>query len=132
MKHLAHSERIFTEKQLSLKCLLVMDNATSQPQDLDDDLPDGYDFIKVKFLQPNMTPLLQPMDQQVISNLKKLHMRALFRKCFEVTNNTQKKHMEFWKDHFTILNCHNLMDDAWTQVTYRTLNSAWKNFGQTL
>ena len=34
--------------------------------------------------------------------------------------------MEFWKDHFTILNCLILIDNAWTQVTYRTLNSAWK------
>ena len=39
------------EKQLPLKCLLVMDNATAHPQDLD--LPDGLDFIKVKYLPSN-------------------------------------------------------------------------------
>ena len=52
------------EKQLPLSCLQVMDNGTSHyllvmdtiahPQDLDDDLPDGFDFIKVKLL-----PLIQ-------------------------------------------------------------------------
>ena len=34
--------------------------------------------------------------------------------------------MEFWKDHFTILNCLSLLDNTWTQVAYRTLNSVWK------
>ena len=34
------------EEQLPLKCFLVMDNATAHPLDLDDDLPDGFDFIK--------------------------------------------------------------------------------------
>ena len=36
-----------------------MDNATAQPQDLDDDLPDGFDFVTVKFIPPNTTTLLQ-------------------------------------------------------------------------
>ena len=52
------------EKHLQLKCLLVMNNVTNnvtaQPQDLDDDLPDGFDVIRVKFQRPNTTPLLQP------------------------------------------------------------------------
>ena len=102
-------------------------DVTAHPQDLKDDLPDGFYFIKMKLLLHNMTPLLQPMDQQVISNLKKLFMRTLFQKCFEVTNDTQLKRREFWKDNFTILNCLTLIDNAWTQVTYRTLNSARKN-----
>ena len=55
------------EKQLPLKCHVVMANTTAHPQDLDDDLPDGFDFIKVKFLPSNTTHLLQPMDQQFIS-----------------------------------------------------------------
>ena len=55
------------EKQLPLKCLHVMDNVTAHPRDLDEDIPDGFDFIKVKLLPPNTTSLLLPMDQQVIS-----------------------------------------------------------------
>ena len=34
--------------------------------------------------------------------------------------------MEFWKSSFTILNCLTLIDNAWTHVKYRTLNSEWK------
>ena len=123
------------EEQLPLRCLLVMDNSTAHPQDLDDDLTDRFDFIKAKSLTHNTTPLLQPMDKQVISNFKRLYTRAILRRCFEVTNDTQLKLMELWKDHFTILNCLILIDNAWTQVTYI---KAWgripheKNLGQTL
>ena len=76
-------------QQLPLRFLLVMDNDTAHPQDLDDDLSDGFDFIKVKSLPANTTRLLQPMDKQVMSNITELYTRALFRKCFEVTNDTQ-------------------------------------------
>ena len=43
-----------------------------------------------------------------------------------MTNDTQLRHGEFWEDHYIILNCLTLIDNALTQVTYRTLNSAWK------
>ena len=106
------------EKQLPLKCLLVMGNTTVHPHDLDDDLPDGFDFIKVKFLPPNTTHLLHPIDLHVISNFNRLYTRSLFRMCFEVTNDTELKLSEFWKGHFTILDCLTLVDNSWTQVTY--------------
>ena len=113
-------------KNLPLKCLLLMDNSPAHPPGLEEDLLEEFKFIKVKFLPPNTTPILQPMDQQVISNFKKLYTRALFRKCFEVTNDTQLTLKEFWKDHFSILNCVNMVEQAWRCVTYRTLNSAWR------
>jgi len=56
------------EKDLPLKVLLVMDNAPAHPPDLMEELPDEFSFIKVCFLPPNVTPLLQRMDQQVIVN----------------------------------------------------------------
>ena len=43
-----------------------------------------------------------------------------------MTNDTQLKHRDFWKDLFTILNCFNIIDNAWTQLTYKTLNTSWK------
>ena len=64
------------EKHLLSKCLLVMDIDTAHPQDFDDDLPDGFDFIKVKLLPPNTTSRLQPMDQQVITNFKELRKHS--------------------------------------------------------
>ena len=80
------------EKQLPLKCLLVMDSTNAHPQDVDDDLSDGFGFIKEKFVAPNTTPIFHPMDQQVISNIKKLYARALLRKCFELKVQNEDVH----------------------------------------
>jgi len=61
----------FREKDLPLKVLLVKDSAPARPPNLMEELPDEFSFIKVHFLPLNTTPLLQPVDQQVIANLKK-------------------------------------------------------------
>ncbi|XP_039623765.1 tigger transposable element-derived protein 1-like [Polypterus senegalus] len=114
------------KNKLPLKVLLVLDNAPAHPPELEDDLLEEFQFIKVKFLPPSTTPLLQPMDQQVISNFKKLYTKALFQRCFEVTENTSLTFREFWKDHFNILNCLSHIDKAWEEVSVRTLSSAWK------
>jgi len=81
-------KKYLQENNLPLKCLLVMDNAPAYPPGLADELMEELDFITLKFLPPNTTPLIQPMDQQVISNFKKLYTKALFQMCFEVTSDT--------------------------------------------
>ena len=81
-------KKYLLEKNLPLKALLVMDNAPAPAPGLEDDLLEEFEFIKVKFLPPNPTPILQPMDQQVILNFKKLYTKSLFQRCFEVTKGT--------------------------------------------
>ncbi|XP_068224423.1 tigger transposable element-derived protein 1-like [Palaemon carinicauda] len=66
------------ENDLPLKCLLVLDNAPAHPPGLENILYPDFAFIKVLYLPPNTTPLLQPMDQQVIANFMKLYMRCVF------------------------------------------------------
>ncbi|XP_028665299.1 tigger transposable element-derived protein 1-like [Erpetoichthys calabaricus] len=114
------------KNNLPLKCLLLLDNAPAHPPNIDEYLEEEFDFIQVRYLPPNTTPLLQPMDQQIISNFKKLYTKALFRKCFDITNDTNLTLKEFWKNHFNILNCVHLIDNAWNQVTYRTMNAGWR------
>ncbi|XP_036212432.1 tigger transposable element-derived protein 1-like isoform X2 [Myotis myotis] len=114
------------EKQLPLRALLVMDKAPAHPPALEAELMEEHSFITVRFLPPNITPLIQPMDQQVISNFKKLYTKALFQRCFEVTSETNLTLREFWKEHFNILTCLRLIDEAWGGVCSRTLQSAWK------
>jgi hypothetical protein len=114
-------------KNLPLKALLVLDNAPAHPPGLEEDLTGEYSFIQVRFLPPNTTPLIQPMDQQVISNLKKLYTKALFQRCFEVTSDTELTLRDFWKNHFNILHCLRIIDKAWDEVSLRTLKSSWRN-----
>ena len=63
-------KKYLKKKQLPLKWLLAIDNATAHPKYLEDDSPNGLDFIKVKFLSSNTTHLLQSMDQHVINNFQ--------------------------------------------------------------
>ncbi|XP_068204575.1 tigger transposable element-derived protein 1-like [Palaemon carinicauda] len=109
-----------------MKCLLVLDNAPTHPPDLEEYLLAEYSFIKVLYLPPNTTPLLQPMDQKVISNFKRLYTKHLFQRFFQVTESTNLTLREFWKDHFNIVICLRLIDLAWQEVSRRSLNSSWK------
>ena len=52
--------------------------------------------------------------------------KVLLRKCFEITNDTELTLREYLKSHFHILNAINLIESAWNQVNFRTMNSAWK------
>lgn len=114
------------EKGLPVKCLLLLDNAPAHPPSLEEELQGDLEFIKVKFLPPNTTPLLQPMDQQVIASFKKLYTKALFTRCFHVTNDTDLSLRDYWKDHFNVYHCVQLIEKAWHDVTFRTLKAAWK------
>ncbi|XP_068237019.1 tigger transposable element-derived protein 1-like [Palaemon carinicauda] len=114
------------ENNLSLKCLLILDNAPAHPPGLKANLHPDFCFIKVLYLPPNTTPLLQPMDQSVIGNFKKLYTKHLFKRCFEVTEITQFTQREFWKEHFDIVQCLKMIDKAWNEVSRCTLNSSWK------
>ncbi|XP_069961423.1 uncharacterized protein [Cherax quadricarinatus] len=119
-------KKYLQENKLPLKCLLVLDSAPAHPPDLEDQLLEEYSFIRVKFLPPDTTPPIQPMNQQVISNFKKLYTKAVFERCFEVTSGTELTLREFWRNHFTILHCISLIDKAWQEVTSRTINSSWR------
>ncbi|PNF30675.1 hypothetical protein B7P43_G06169 [Cryptotermes secundus] len=119
-------KKYLLEMNLPLNVLLLMNNAPAHPPDLHDDLLEEFKFINIQFLPPNTTPLLQPMDQQLISNFKKLYTKALFERCFEVTEGTNLTLREFWKYHFHIVACFKMIEKAWEGVTKRTLTSAWK------
>ncbi|GFT25433.1 tigger transposable element-derived protein 1 [Nephila pilipes] len=117
-------KKYLIDNGLQLKCVLLLDNA--HPPGLEDDLLDEFKFIKIVYLPPNTTSTLQPMDQQVISNFKKLFTKHLFKRCLEVAENTNLTLREFWKNHYNIVIRLKLIDIAWQGVTKRTLNSAWR------
>lgn len=118
--------KFLEENDLPMKCLLIIDNAPAHPSGLKDDILEEFSFIKVLFLPPNTTPLLQPMDQQVTSNLKKLYTKHMFKRCSDITESTQLTLREFWKYHFDIVACLKLISLAWREVSPRTLNCAWR------
>ena len=117
------------DKKLPLKCLLVLENAPNYFPGFENDLVDEFNFICVKYLSLNSTPLIQPIDQQITAKFTKLYTKALFRKCFQVGKDTQFTLKELWKNHFIIRNCVNVIDNnARSQVSYKNINSAWRKF----
>ncbi|KAM6152008.1 LOW QUALITY PROTEIN: neuronal acetylcholine receptor subunit alpha-2-like [Erethizon dorsatum] len=61
---------------------------------------------------PNSSVWDWPMDQQVIHNFEKLYTKALFTRYFNVTEEASFSPKEFWKKHFSVLHCINLIDKA--------------------
>ncbi|XP_039600021.1 tigger transposable element-derived protein 1-like [Polypterus senegalus] len=119
-------KKYLEDKGLPLKDLLIMDNAPAHPRDLEEELAEEFPWLIVEFPPPNTTHLLQPMDQQVIANFRKLYTKELFQKCFQMVSDTDLTLTEFWKKHYNILSCVGLIGKSWANVSLRTLRSAWE------
>ncbi|XP_036182980.1 tigger transposable element-derived protein 1-like [Myotis myotis] len=67
---------------LPFKVLLVLGSAPGHPADLNDFHPN----VKVVYLPPNTTSLLQPMDQGVIASFKAYYLRRTLAMAFRFVN----------------------------------------------
>lgn len=116
-------ERYLKNKNLAKKIILFVDNATSHNL-CPENVPD---FINLQFLPPNTTSLIQPMDQQVIANLKAKYHKYMYQQCFQATDGERKVTLkEFWKAyniHDAIVN----IGKAWKNVSEKSLSAAWRN-----
>ncbi|XP_042229138.1 tigger transposable element-derived protein 1-like isoform X1 [Homarus americanus] len=116
-----------TTNKLPLKALLLMDNAPGHDPELASTLEARFDFVKVLFLPPNTTSVMQPMDQNVISNFKKLYMKMMFRRCYQATTTDPDLSLaQFWKTQYNILEAVKVIVSAWQEVSTQCLNSAWR------
>ncbi|GFW24404.1 jerky protein homolog-like [Trichonephila clavipes] len=86
------------ENDLPQRAILLIDNAPSHPGT--EELSSGE--IKAIFLPPNVTPLLQPMDQGVLQKLKQIY------------------HVVYWSA------------ESWENVTDQSLIKSWKKLWPTL
>jgi hypothetical protein len=66
------------------------------------------------------------MNQQVISEFKKVYSKHMLQKCFDATTFTSLTLRELWKDHYHILHAIQVIAVAWDKVSDRTINAAWK------
>ena len=77
--HSVPAVRIYQEEVLKIssnevRAILILDNAPPHPSE--DILSSGEGKIKVLFIPPNTTSIQQPMDQVVISAVKRHHIRC--------------------------------------------------------
>nr|XP_045609845.1 tigger transposable element-derived protein 1-like isoform X2 [Procambarus clarkii] len=116
-------QNYFLRKNLSEKALILVDNAPCHPEYLND----IHDTIKVIFLPKHATSLIQPRDQGVVAQFKRLYLKSILQKLLSASGG---KHatlaMDFWKL-YTIKDCIVCVHECWSAVTKETLNSVWQN-----
>ncbi|KAK1327409.1 hypothetical protein QTO34_014170 [Cnephaeus nilssonii] len=81
---------------LPFKVLLVLDNAPCHPADLNDFHPN----VKVVYLPPSTTSILQPMGQGVLASFKAYYLRRTFAMAFRATEKDKELTLnDFWKSY---------------------------------
>lgn len=91
-------KRYCEHHKLEPKALLLLDNAPGHPDQLE--TLETCIPVKVVFLPPNTTSVIQPMDQGVIANFKANYLRRTFRQLVESTNRKDQPSIsEFWKNY---------------------------------
>lgn len=119
------TEKFLKKNRLPRKALLLLDNAPSHPDV--NELKSGD--IKVMYLPPNVTAILQPMDQGVLENLKRNYRRSLLQELLQPINENNSlvsclkkinlKDVAYWTT------------NAWNSVKSITIHKSWsKIMGQ--
>lgn len=112
--------KFLKQKHLDEKAILLIDNAPSHPSE--DQLKSDDGKIITLFFPPNVTPLLQPMDQNVI-RLTKLHYRSsLLSTIIRNDSDDVKGLIKNLTLKDAILNLLN----AWEKVSMETIVKCWK------
>ncbi|KAG7170829.1 Tigger transposable element-derived protein 1-like 31 [Homarus americanus] len=139
----------FCEQQnVPFKILLLLDNAPGHSPLLLDRHPN----VKVVFLPPNTTSILQPMDQELICNVKAAFSTKKFKLLNDYTNtkeelrnlsdtNTDSKSeddedqqlaeqevllKQFWRT-FNVKKAVDFLVEAWDQLSVATVRHAWRH-----
>lgn len=108
------------QNNLPVKAILFLDNAPSHPEE--SQLISGD--IKTKFFPPNVTSILQPMDQEVLQNIKRSYRKQLIKKLLEEDKDNPTIPQRLKK--VNIKDAIYWVSDAWTGVSDKVLQRSWK------
>ena len=103
------------------KVVLILDNAPSHPN-LDELNAINMNF-EVVYLPPNVTPLIQPMNQGLISMTKKLYKKELLKRL--LFNEKLQKVENFLKN-LSLRDFLPILSLAWESLKSSTLQRVWK------
>ena len=99
-----------------------MDNAPTHPglhvsNKIDDN-------IQVMFLPPNVTSILQPMDQGVIEKMKRVYRKRMLRRLL-LAERDEESVLQFVKN-LSLKDAIYMVADGWGSLTDDNLKNAWK------
>nr|XP_031850389.1 tigger transposable element-derived protein 1-like [Nomia melanderi] len=112
-------ENYLKQKNLSFKALLLLNDAPNHPQDL------SHPNVKIVFLPPKTTSLLQPLDQGIIYTFKTYYIRKSLQWILDITNSKSINVMEAWKQ-FSIKHCIEIISLSLKELKISMLNACWK------
>ena len=114
---------VLLKNNIPFKILLILDNAPRYPPFIGDLHPN----IKVVFLPPHTTSLIQPMVQGVTATFKAYYLRRTLAQAIAATEeDSEKTVMQFWKD-YSIYDCIKNLAWALGNVTKECMNGIWRN-----
>ena len=77
-------------------------------------------MFTVKFLPPNVTSVIQPMDQGVIETFKRLYRKQMLRRLILADENDEETMISFHKN-ITLKDCCYMAAESWNSLDVSTL-----------
>ncbi|XP_054737670.1 jerky protein homolog-like [Anastrepha obliqua] len=102
-----------------VNAILVLDNAPTYPRDC------GVDDIKLVYLAPNVTSLVQPMDQGVIESLKRRYRRKLVSEILQHSESEDKGLLDVIKK-IHIKDVIYILATAFQEMPFSTFVKSWR------
>ena len=109
-------------RQKGRKILLFVDNCTAHPEV-------ELTNIRVFFLPPNTTSLIQPMDQGIIKNLKGHYRSKLATRLISELDSDRTKQMKDLFKNINLLDAIHLMSESWSDVKQVTIANCFRHGG---
>ncbi|XP_042203517.1 tigger transposable element-derived protein 1-like [Homarus americanus] len=110
------------KKNITFKVILLLDNCTGHPTNLND----LQSEIKVIYLPPQTTSLLQPMDQEVMSTFKLLYLDLTFEAIHKAIDEDKELTVQqYWRNKFNILHGVRFIGKAWAAIGETCLLNGW-------
>ena len=114
------------QENIDFKILLLVDNFSGHNEAFTVE----SDYITVKFLPPNTTSLIQPMDQGIIRmfkcNYTKLSLQKMVSWIDAEPEEEDAQVVEKYWSAFNLKNAIYLLSEAWECVTERCIQGAWR------
>ena len=107
------------------KALLTIDNCPAHP--LVESM--GLSNLKVVFLPPNMTAVLQPLDQGIIHTFKARYRKEICQRILTELDGEASTSATDLSKKITLLDSLALLSQAWKEVSTTSIRNCWRKGG---
>ncbi|GBL54826.1 Tigger transposable element-derived protein 4 [Araneus ventricosus] len=95
---------------------IIVDNCTAHNQ------PENLKAIEIVFLPPNVTALLQPLDQGTICDFKRKYKKMVVKDLIKVLDRNEKLEV-------SVLDAINYEHKSWSSVSSRSVSNCFRHAG---